>query len=169
MHDAGAPFRFADQVGNLVSRLAHIDRRDAPFVLDEDPGRVVGNESQSALAGVLTASRRMSRVQSDERAGASPKDRTRAPRQGVGDSRGLTLSAKAKQIDKIAFSRDDVRAKALPDDQRSTTRTDSPATLPSKVDGRSPESRKRTIMARYVFGDELKPGERWKRRLLRSR
>jgi hypothetical protein len=29
--------------------------------------------------------------------------------------------------------------------------------------------RKRTIMARYVFGNEDKPGERWKRRLLRSR
>jgi hypothetical protein len=27
------------------------------------------------------------------------------------------------------------------------------------------KGRKRTIMARYVFGDELKPGERWKRRL----
>ena len=26
-----------------------------------------------------------------------------------------------------------------------------------------------TIMARYVFGNEDKPGERWKRRLFRSR
>jgi hypothetical protein len=33
----------------------------------------------------------------------------------------------------------------------------------------SANGRKRTIMARYVFGDEDKPGERWKRRLLRSR
>ena len=33
----------------------------------------------------------------------------------------------------------------------------------------SAKGRKRTIMARYVFGDEDKPGERWKRRLLRSR
>jgi len=33
----------------------------------------------------------------------------------------------------------------------------------------TPKGRKRTIMARYVFGDEDKPGERWKRRLLRSR
>ena len=31
------------------------------------------------------------------------------------------------------------------------------------------KGRKRTIMARYVFGDEFKPGERWKRRLLTSR
>jgi hypothetical protein len=48
-------------------------------------------------------------------------------------------------------------------------RTDSPATLPSRVADRSPQGRKRTIVARYVFGDELKPGERWKRRLLSSR
>jgi hypothetical protein len=33
----------------------------------------------------------------------------------------------------------------------------------------SASGRKRTIMARYVFGDEDKPGERWKRRLLKSR
>jgi hypothetical protein len=33
----------------------------------------------------------------------------------------------------------------------------------------SANGRKRTIMARYVFGDEDKPGERWKRRLRRSR
>jgi hypothetical protein len=33
----------------------------------------------------------------------------------------------------------------------------------------STKARKRTIMARYVFGDEDKPGARWKRRLLRSR
>jgi hypothetical protein len=31
----------------------------------------------------------------------------------------------------------------------------------------SSKGRKRTIMARYVFGAEDKPGERWKRRLLR--
>jgi hypothetical protein len=33
----------------------------------------------------------------------------------------------------------------------------------------SADGRKRTIMARYVFGNEDKPGERWKRRLLKSR
>jgi hypothetical protein len=33
----------------------------------------------------------------------------------------------------------------------------------------SAKGRRRTIMARYVFGDELKPSERWKRRLLTSR
>jgi hypothetical protein len=57
----------------------------------------------------------------------------------------------------------------LPNDQRSPLGTDSPATLPSIVDDRPPQSRKRTIIARYVFGDALKPGERWKRRLLTMR
>jgi hypothetical protein len=28
------------------------------------------------------------------------------------------------------------------------------------------QSRQRNIMARYVFGEELGPGERWKRRLI---
>ena len=48
-----------------------------------------------------------------------------------------------------------------------------PMRAPSQVveDGLTPSAsgRERTIMARYVFGDENKPGERWKRRLLRSR
>ena len=71
--------------------------------------------------------------------------------------------------EKLPTSRDDFRAKPLPDDQASAMGTDSPATLPSRRDAQSPEGRKRTIMARYVFGNELKPGERWKRRLLTSR
>ena len=33
----------------------------------------------------------------------------------------------------------------------------------------SGKGRKRTILARYVFGDEDKPGERWKRRLVTPR
>ena len=89
--------------------------------------------------------------------------------QVVGESGGLALSAKAKRRNTIAISRDDLRAKPLPNDQRSAIRTDSLAMPSSVVDDRSPQSRKRTIMARYVFGDELKPGERWKRRLLTSR
>jgi len=84
-------------------------------------------------------------------------------------SGGLTPGAKAKRRDKMTISRDDARAKPLPSDQRSAIGTDSPSTLPPRVDDRSPEGRKRTIMARYVFGEELKPGERWKRRLLELR
>ena len=116
-----------------------------------------------------TEPHRTSSVQSEEGAGVSTRTATTAQSQVDGDSGALTLRAKAKRIDKIAISRDDVRAKPLPDDHRAAIGTDSSATLPSRVDGRSPESRKRTIMARYVFGDELKPGERWKRRLLTSR
>jgi hypothetical protein len=50
-----------------------------------------------------------------------------------------------------------------------------PSGTPNQVVGDSRElalsskGRKRTITARYVFRDEDKPGERWKRRLLRSR
>ena len=117
-----------------------------------------------------TKSRRTASVQWDEEARIfSPRVPTTARSQVVGDAGGLALSAKAKRRAEMAISRDDVRAKPLPDEQRSMMATDSPATLPSRVDDRSPQGRKRTIMARYVFGDELKPGERWKRRLLTSR
>jgi hypothetical protein len=126
-------------------------------------------ESAPLAERLSTASRQTSSVQSDEGAGVSPRVATIAQSQVVGDSGGLALSAKARRRDKLAISCDDDRAKPLPNDQRSAIGTDSPATLPSIVDDRSPQSRKRTIMARYVFGDELKPGERWKRRLLTTR
>jgi hypothetical protein len=126
-------------------------------------------ESAPLAERLSTASRQTSSVQSDEGAGVSPRVATIAQSQVVGDSGGLALSAKARRRDKLAISCDDDRAKPLPHDQRSAIGTDSPATLPSIVDDRSPQSRKRTIMARYVFGDELKPGERWKRRLLTTR
>jgi hypothetical protein len=112
-----------------------------------------------------TKSRQTFSVQSDEGAGVSRRVATTAQSQIVGDSGGLALSARAKRSDRIAISSDDVTAKPLPSDQG----TDSAATLSSWVDDRSPQGRKRTIMARYVFGDELKPGERWKRRLLTKR
>jgi hypothetical protein len=112
-----------------------------------------------------TKSHRTSGVQSGEGAGASTSATT-APTQVAG---GPALLAKAKRREKLPTSRDDFRAKPLPDDQASAMGTDSPATLPSRRDAQSPEGRKRTIMARYVFGNELKPGERWKRRLRPSR
>jgi hypothetical protein len=115
-----------------------------------------------------TTSRQTASVRSDDGAGVSPRDPTTAPRQVAGDSGGLVLSAKAKPRSMIAIPRDDLKAKPLPNDQRSAIGI-SPAPLTSVVDDRSPQSRKRTIMARYVFDDELKPGERWKRRLLTRR
>ena len=127
------------------------------------------DENAPLAERLSTKSHQTSGTQSDEGAGVSPRVATTAQSQVVGYTGDLALSAKAKRRDKIAISRDDVRAKPLPNDQRSAIGTDSPATLPSRVDDRSPQSRKRTIMARYVFGDELKPGQRWKRRLLTSR
>jgi hypothetical protein len=131
--------------------------------------RFSSDENAPLAERLSTKSRQTSSAQSDEGAGVSPRVATTAQSQVVGDSNSLALSAKAKRRDKAAISSDDVRAKPLPNDQRSATGTDSPVTLSSIVDDRSPQSRKRTIMARYVFGDELKPGERWKRRLLTTR
>jgi hypothetical protein len=125
--------------------------------------RVSSDENAPVAESVSTTSHQTASVQSDDGAGASPRVATTAQSQVVGESGGLGLSAKAKRRGKIAISRDDVRAKPLPNDLVA----DSPGT--SRVDDRSPQGRKRTIMTRYVFGDELKPGERWKRRLLTMR
>ena len=126
-------------------------------------------EGPSLAERLSTTSRQTSSMQSDEGAAVSPGVATTAQCQDVGDTGGLGLGAKARRRDKLAIPRDDDRAKPLPSHQRSAIGTDSPVTLPSRADDRSPQGRRRTIMARYVFGDELKPGERWKRRLLTSR
>jgi hypothetical protein len=49
---------------------------------------------------------------------------------------------------------------------RSETTTADPAPNSSTSAEPSSGGRKRTILSRYVFRDELKPGEKWKRRLL---
>ena len=143
-------------------------RRDQAFKSPRNSS--FSSDENAPLAERLsTKSCQTSNVQSDEGAGVSPRVATTEQSQVVGDSGSLALSAKAKRGEEAAISRDDVRAKRWRKNQRSAMETNSPATLPSRVDDRSPQGRKRTIMARYVFGDELKPGERWKRRLLTSR
>jgi hypothetical protein len=130
------------------------------------------SSGDNALVAVRASTKRgqASGAQSEEGAALSRRVTAAMQTQVAGNSGDLVLSAKAKRRSPIAISRDDVRvAKPLPNGQRSAIGTDSPATPSSVVDDRSPLGRKRTIMTRYVFGDELKPGERWKRRLLAMR
>lgn len=108
-----------------------------------------------------TASCRSYGAPQDERTGLSPSEPTAAPSQVAGNGGRLAPRSKAKQRDKMPTPLDDSRATHSLEDQRYRTGTDSPS-----VDEGSRQSRRRTIMGRYVFGDELKPGERWKRRLL---
>jgi hypothetical protein len=126
-------------------------------------------QNAPVAASVSTTGRQASGVPSKEGTGVPPMVAATVPNQVVGDAGGLALGARAKRRNTIVISRDDVRVKLSPNDQRSAIEADSPATLPSRVDDHSPRSRKRPVMARYVFGDELKPGERWKRRLLKRR
>src|SRR5271166_3368898 len=85
----------------------------------------------------------------------------------VRNSGGSAPRSKAKRRVQIPLALDDILATVSAKDQRSTSRTDSLKALPTGVDdvSRPNRKRRRTIMGRYVFGDELKPGERWKRRL----
>jgi hypothetical protein len=126
-------------------------------------------ESAQLAERLSTASRQPSSVQPEEGASVSPRVATTEQSQVVGNSGSPARSAKAKRRDESTISRDDARAKPSPNDQRSAIGRDFLATLPLRVEDRSPQSRKRTIMTRYVFGDELKLGERWKRRLLTTR
>jgi hypothetical protein len=87
----------------------------------------------------------------------------------VGDSGGPAPRPKAKRRVQIPIALDARRATVAAKDQRSITQTDSLGALKTNIDDVSRPNRKRTIMGRYVFGDQLKPGERWKRRLSKGR
>jgi hypothetical protein len=131
------------------------------------PPRNSGSSSVQSMPladRLAAASRSLSGARSEEGIGVSASALTTAPSQVVGTSGGPALRAKAKRRDKMPISPDDGRATPLLNDQRSTI-TASPAMPPSSADERSRQSRKRTII-RHTFGGELKPGERWKRRLL---
>jgi hypothetical protein len=86
----------------------------------------------------------------------------------TGNARSLALRSKAKRQDKMPITLADSKAARSLEDQRCSSRTDCPPTPPPNVVESSRQSRRRTIMGRYVFGDELKPGERWRRRLLKD-
>jgi hypothetical protein len=60
------------------------------------------------------------------------------------------------------------RTSSMQSDEGAGATTRAPSQVVEDGLALSTKGRKRTIMARYVFGDEEKPGARWKRRLLRS-
>jgi hypothetical protein len=114
-------------------------------------------------------------VASDQPTGMSTSDSTACSsgiptaNRVVGNSGGPAPHPKAKRRVRITNALDARRATVSAKDQRSITQTDSLGALKTRVDDVSRPNRKRTIMGRYVFGDELKPGERWKRRLSKGR
>jgi len=86
----------------------------------------------------------------------------------VADTGGVAPRPMAKTRVRVPITLDASPVPAAKD-RGFITRTDALGALPTAVDDVSRPKRKRTIMGRYVFGDELKPGERWKRRLSKGR
>jgi hypothetical protein len=119
--------------------------------------------------GSLVGSVQSSGISATDGATVSPGLAPATSRQLVGESGGPEPRQKAKRKVQTPIALDDsppaVSAKA----QRSVTRKDSPGAGAAAVDHPSHPDRKRTILSRYVFGDALKPGERWKRRLSKGR
>ncbi len=99
-----------------------------------------------------------SHVSPREEAAVSPAGLTANP--VVAETAGPALRPKAKRKVQNSIA---VDASPVP------VCAKDPEAPPPVVDDVSRPSRKRTIMGRYVFGDELKPGERWKRRLFKGR
>ena len=116
----------------------------------------------------LVGSVRASLSPSDETAVSSRVPKATANRV-VGNSGGPAPHKKAKRRVQIPSALDTSSVPVSAKDQRSIAPTDPFGRLPTDSADVSRSNRKRTIMGRYVFGDELKPGERWKRRLSKRR
>jgi len=77
--------------------------------------------------------------------------------------RALIPNAKGRRETQVSL---DGSADPLVKDRQSDTKIDIVTTPVQTVVEPTRQSRQRNIMARYVFGEELGPGERWKRRLI---
>jgi len=120
---------------------------ESPSVVSNQPNGMSPSDATTGSSGILTA----------------------AANRVVGTSGGPAPHPKAKRRVRIPIALDARPATVSTKDQRSVTQADSLGPPKTRVDEVSRPNRKRTIMGRYVFGDELKPGERWKRRLSKGR
>ena len=111
---------------------------------------------------------------------APKRPSVRAPNRERGDQaskspRNSSLSSDENAPSAERSSTKSRRTSSVQSDEGADTTPKDPTRAPSQVVGDNPglalsaRGRKRTIMARYVFGDDDKPGERWKRRLLGPR
>jgi len=101
---------------------------------------------------------------------SDPAPRARkSPSVRATNSGGPAPCQKVQRRVQIPIALDDDLVQASAENQRSISPTDPVDGLPTDSADVSRSNRKRTIMGRYVFGDELKPGERWKRRFSKRR
>jgi hypothetical protein len=78
-------------------------------------------------------------------------------------------SKKPRRRDDVANTDMSAQSTRLPIDLEPPPVPGARPTIPSGLEDGPSRERRRSIMARYVFGTELKPGERWKQRLRRTR
>jgi hypothetical protein len=106
-----------------------------------------------------------------ERPSRAPKPSVRASKRATRASKSPRNSSFSSEAHAPSAERPSTNSQRTSSAQSNATPKD-PTRAPSQVVEDdltlSTNGRKRTIMARYVFGNEDKPGERWKRRLLRS-
>ncbi len=99
----------------------------------------------------------------------SPSMPTATANRVVGEPGGPPPRPEAKARVRMPIAPDASWADASAKDQLFIPRTEPLVALPTSVEDASPPNRKRTILGRYVFGDELKPGERWRQRSRKGR
>jgi hypothetical protein len=155
-------------------------RREVAEELKSNPTAVVGqvgrrrgrpkssaNEIVSSMDSA-PISARTSSAELLDRATAISAARPPAPPAGTGDSD----SATTMRVTRIAKPRKAFEShRALPslENLQPVIPVVEPSSRSSSASEALPPVRQRKILGRYVFGDDLKPGERWKRRLPKER
>ncbi len=125
--------------------------------------------AQTAADGFSVAAGRASVATASNGTAVSPDVLTAKSNAVDGNSAGPGPRPKAKRRVRNPIVQASSPAPVAAKDEGSIEQKDAIGALPTTLDGVSRPNRKRTILGRYVVGDELKPGERWKRRLSKER
>jgi hypothetical protein len=121
------------------------------------------SSQRAAEADALAADKGAKADASDD--GARPNQTAAAELHHQQNAAGPKVRKKESSRRTASISSEPNQVVSFAEGQVSTAEPNAKANSPSDVQEAPKPVRKRLIMGRYVFGDELKPGERWKHSL----
>lgn len=163
---AAAAFASQQMDGSSVVAASHPRGRILPSLVPDEPWhRLLDNAPVSAadLEPPLRAPKRPA-----VRAAKQREQASKSPQSSIfsSDENAPLAERPSTKSHRTSGTESGEGAGATPEDR---TRAPGPIVGDASSLVLTAKGRKRTIMARYVFANEDKPGERWKRRVLRSR
>ena len=124
--------------------------------------------SAAEIASPMNSAGSSSAGQLDEATAIPPSRPFALPASTAARNSASATPARATRPAKPSESVESPRTPASLEALQPVIGADAPSLQTPSAAGRPSDDRRRKILGRYVFGDDLKPGERWKRRLPKS-